>query len=321
MNQKDFVARRRSEWAWLEETLDLGRRRFSRRADAFPTAYRRAVRDLNIARTENFDPFLVDRLDRMVSRGHGRLYEDRRVRWPGLLDFLAVDFPAAVRRERTLVISFAVAFLLVGLLAGFYVGRSPGAFALWFSQATADNLSEMYDPASTHFPTPRDVSGDADMFGYYIYNNISIAFQAFSTGFLLGVGSVLYLMYNGAFLGAATVYLMEAGYAETFFSFIAGHVAVELTAIILAGAAGWRLGMVIVRPPTRLSRKEGFRVVGRRVLPLVYGSVFFLVLAAAIEAFWSSRPFAPGTKYAFGAAVFAAMMLYFLLFGRDRRVR
>ena len=318
MNQGDFIEKRRGEWLWMEETVAMGRGAFAARAPRFPSAYRRIVRDLNIARTEDFDPYLIDRLDRMVLEGHGRLYENRRLRWRRIPEFISGEFPAAVRGEKTLLLSFTAAFILTAVLSALLVGRSPWIFAKWFSPGTASSLEAMYDPSSEHFLTPRDVNGDADMFGFYIYNNVSIAFQTFASGILLGFGSVLFLMYNAAFLGAAAAYLSGLGFEGTFFPFISGHATVELLAFIFAGAAGWRLGMVLIRPPSRLTRREGLKSVGRRVLPLVYGAAFFLVLAAVIEAFWSSRPFPPAMKYAFGGLVFAAVTAYFLLAGRRR---
>ncbi len=320
MNQGDFIEKRRGEWAWMEETIIMGRRDFSVRASKFPSVYRRIIRDLNIARTEDFDPSLIDRLDRMVLEGHGRLYQDRRIRWKVIPDFIAFGFPSAVRREWKLLISFTAAFILVALLSGLLVHKSPWIFAQWFSPDVALNLEEMYDPSSEHYLTPREVTGDADMFGFYIYNNISIAFQTFASGILLGFGSILYLMYNGAFLGATCAYMISLNFTQTFFSFISGHGAVELTAFIFAGAAGWRLGMVLIRPPFRLSRKEGFKVVGKRVLPLICGAAAFLVLAAGIEAFWSSRPFPPAMKYSFGAFMLIVTLVYFIFSGRNSRV-
>ena len=76
------------------------------------------------------------------------------------------------------------------------------------------------------------------MFGYYIRNNISVAFQCFAAGLFVGLGSLFFLAYNGAFSGAMAGYLVDRGLSSTFFSFVVTHSAFELTAIVLVGRGG-----------------------------------------------------------------------------------
>ncbi len=316
MNQRDFVHRRETEWRWMEETLTLNISEFRKRALRFPSAYRRIIRDLNTARSEDFDPLLAERLDRLVLEGHGRLYKVRKLKFNRLTDFIALEFPRAVRRERRLLIIFTIAFFSVSATAALFVGSNPEIMPIWFSHEVTDNLEEMYDPDSGHFLTPRDVNDDADMFGFYIYNNISIAFQSFAGGILAGIGSLLYMLYNAFFLGAVGGYLQNIGFGNTFFPFISGHAALELTAIIFSAAAGWRLGIALLRPPGRLTPKAGMKLIGKRILPRLYGSVFLLVLAAIIEAFWSSSRLSASIKYVFGAFIAVLMLTYFIQAGR-----
>ena len=60
----------------------------------------------------------------------------------------------------------------------------------------------MYDPSNPALGRLRDAGSNWMMFGYYIMNNIGIAFQCYATGVLLGVGSVFFIAMNGAFGGA-----------------------------------------------------------------------------------------------------------------------
>jgi uncharacterized membrane protein SpoIIM required for sporulation len=128
------------------------------------------------------------------------------------------------------------------------------------------------------------------------------------------------LAYNALFIGATGGYLTSLGYSSTFYTFVAGHGTVELLAIVFSGAAGWKMGWALIRPGGRLSRKEALVAAAKQVLPLVYGAAFFLVLAAGIEAFWSSRHFAPAVKYGFGGGMALLVLLYVLLAGRKTDV-
>jgi uncharacterized membrane protein SpoIIM required for sporulation len=154
------------------------------------------------------------------------------------------------------------------------------------------------------------------MFGFYIWNNIKVAFQCFATGLLLGLGPVFYLIYNGLLMGAVAGHLGNAGYTQTFYSFIIGHGAFELTAIVLSGAAGLRLGAALLFPGRQM-RSTAIKHAARETLPIVYGLTLMLVIAAALEAFWSSSvSIPPAAKFAMGAVYWALVLVYFLTRGR-----
>jgi uncharacterized membrane protein SpoIIM required for sporulation len=154
------------------------------------------------------------------------------------------------------------------------------------------------------------------MFGYYIYNNISIAFRNFAGGVVAGIGSLIVLFVNAVFLGAAAAHIINVGYGSTFFPFVAGHSGFELTALVLSAFGGLYLGyhLFITRG---LTRAVSLKRAGEAALPIIGGSILLLVLAAAIEAFWSSHHELPAPlKYWAGAAGWVLLFLYFVLSGR-----
>jgi uncharacterized membrane protein SpoIIM required for sporulation len=154
------------------------------------------------------------------------------------------------------------------------------------------------------------------MFGYYIRNNISVAFQCFAGGLFAGLGSLFYLGYNGAFSGALAGYITERGLSSTFYAFVATHSAFELTAIVLSGAAGLRVGHALLAPG-RLTRRQSLVVATRDTAVIVYGVVALLIIAAAVEAFWSSASWLPHTvKYGVAAACWLAVLGYLSFQGR-----
>jgi uncharacterized membrane protein SpoIIM required for sporulation len=155
------------------------------------------------------------------------------------------------------------------------------------------------------------------MFGYYIMNNIGVGFQCFASGLLAGLGPAFYMAYNGAFAGAVGGYLIAGGKAENFLSFVITHSAFELTAIVLAGAAGLRMGHALLAPGRR-TRLEALKHNALDAVPVVCGVVVMLLVAAVLEAFWSSaRWVAPGVKYAVGAACWTLVLVYLGWQGRS----
>jgi len=133
------------------------------------------------------------------------------------------------------------------------------------------------------------------------------------------VGSIFFLAFNGAFGGAIAGYLTGRGLGPTFYSFIVTHAAFELTAIVLAGAAGLRIGHALLAPG-RQTRVQSLVGASRESVVLLYGITAMLVIAAAIEAFWSSARWLPSpVKYGVAALCWIAVLAYFTLQGRRAR--
>ena len=179
-------------------------------------------------------------------------------------------------------------------------------------------MQGMYDPDASRLgrTAERASSEDWMMFGYYVMHNIGIAFQTFAAGLLFGLGSVFFLIFNGLVIGAVSGHLTEIGSGQTFWSFVIGHGAFELTAIALAGAAGLQLGWALIAPG-QLTRGESLRLAARKSVQMLCGVMIFLLIAAFIEAYWSSATLiAPWIKYLVGAALWLLVAAYLSLAGR-----
>ena len=138
------------------------------------------------------------------------------------------------------------------------------------SSETAASFEEMYSPSADSIGRTRTATTDWMMFGFYIRNNVGVAFQCFAGGLFAGLGTLFFLAYNGAFAGALAGYLTERGLSSTFYSFIATHSAFELTAIVLSGAAGLRIGHALLAPG-RLTRLQSLVLATRDSAVLLYG--------------------------------------------------
>jgi uncharacterized membrane protein SpoIIM required for sporulation len=182
------------------------------------------------------------------------------------------------------------------------------------------SFHEMYDPANRRVGM-READTNMMMFGYYIWNNVRIGFQTFAGGLLAGVGSAWFLASNGVIIGAVAGYLTQAGYSETFWSFVAGHSSLELLAIVLSGAAGFKLGMAVIAPGNR-TRKAALMAAARPAVRIMYGAAIMFFAAAFVEAFWSPiTEVGFTTKIVVGAAGWVILLAYFLFAGRSRASR
>jgi uncharacterized membrane protein SpoIIM required for sporulation len=321
VTQQVFVSRREKSWKEFEAAVRGGRKNLKARASWFPLGYRELTQDLNTARANGFDPSIIDRLNSLVLEGNQILYSRRSWSLKALADFVLRDFPRAVRAQWRSLGASLLLFYGLGVFFGFLCVRYPQMVYQLIGEDTVSNLEYMYDPDSYQYLKPRNVSSDADMFGFYIYNNISIAFRTFAGGILAGIGSLIILCFNGIFLGAAAGHIINVGFGETFFSFVIGHSSFELNAIVLSAQAGLLLGyrLFITRG---LSRSASLRIAGKTALPIIAGAALMLVVAACIEAFWSSRHEFPSfVRYGAGTAGWVFVILYFIFAGREKKVR
>jgi len=315
MTQQSFIKRREKFWNEFEAVLRGDRKNFASRSSWFPLGCRELTQDLNTARAHGFDPSIIDRLNSLVLEGSQVLYTGRSFSPGTAAHFVLRVFPQTVRSQWRSLAASLLMFYGLALFFCFVCVRNPNIVYQLLGEDVILNLEQMYDPSGSHYLEPRDVSSDADMFGFYIYNNISIAFRTFAGGILAGIGSLIILCFNGAFLGIAAGHIINAGFGETFFPFVIGHSSFELTAIVLSAQGGLILGWRLFL--TRgLSRSASLKIAGKTALPIIAGAAIMLVIAACIEAFWSSHYEFPALlRYAAGAAGWIFLILYFAFSG------
>ncbi|VVM88215.1 hypothetical protein PS645_02635 [Pseudomonas fluorescens] len=321
MKQSLFESRHKAEWERFALMLErLERSKDTSRLASFAKDYRRLCQHLALAQERGYSSFLIDSLQQQVLRGHQQLYRHRSRLGANVVAFILADFPRLVRQQWRFVL--AASLLFFGSLVGFalLVFLFPDLVYNLIPAEQVSQMQAMYDPEGGHLGRSADRAASEDwvMFGFYIMHNIGIAFQTFASGLLFGLGSVFFLLYNGLMIGAVAGHLTQIGYGQTFWSFVIGHGAFELSAIALAGAAGLQLGWALIAPG-RLPRAEALRLAARQSIVLICGVMLFLLIAAFVEAYWSSmsEP-APLAKYLVGALLWILVATYLLFAGRSR---
>jgi uncharacterized membrane protein SpoIIM required for sporulation len=283
----------------------------------FAAAYRQCCEHLALARDRNYPLYLVERLERLTADAHQYIYRQRSFGLERLAALALREFPRAVRAHRAYVALAAVLLLVPMLLLTVAVAHRPELVTTVVDPDQASQYEQMYSNDAESLGRVRDADTDLRMFGFYIRHNIGIAFQCFAGGIFLGLGSIWFLLENGFISGAIAGYVVARGLAGNFFPFVATHSAFELTAIVLSGAAGLRLGHALLAPG-RNTRTRSLAIAGREVAVIIYGVVVMLLIAACIEAFWSSSQWLPvPVKYASAAVCWSAVLLYLSRQGCD----
>jgi len=322
MKQSQFEAEQAVVWAeyrGLLEALDQSwpKRRPNVQLQHFPRLFRRLCGHYALARSRGYSPGLVNELQELVHRGYRQLYRSQRDWLGGTLAFLSIGFPRTLRRHAwAFWLSVAIFFgpmLAMGLAS---YGNSEAIYSILDAGQVAE-MESMYDPTNRKpgRNPERQANTDFAMFGFYVMNNVGVAFRTFAGGLFFGLGSLFFLGLNGLVVGGVAGHLSQLGYGETFWPFVSGHGALELTAIAISGAAGLLLAAALFAPGRR-RRLDALRTNAAEAAKLITGAMIMLVLAAIIEGFWSASPIATQFKYLFGGCWWLLVALYLALAGR-----
>lgn len=278
-----FQDQRQAGWVRLEELLDEAGRRPERlggsRIREMAGLYRSAAADLVTARHRFPDDPMLDRLERLVRRGQGLLYE-RTNRRGNLIDFFADRYWRLLWERRRIVALAAAALVAPGL-----------AVALW-ALAAPETVTGLMPPEFlwvTEAETTDQGMGTIGLAGFSAFvftNNIRVALTAFVAGITWGVGTALLIGYNGVLFGGLLGLAAHAGSLRLLGEAVLAHGILELSCIVVAGAAGMSLGKAMLRPG-RLSRRESLATEARPALLIAAGTAPWLVLAGLVEGYAS----------------------------------
>ncbi len=313
-----FRKERENSWRELEALLDRAERHApSSLSDddmlAIPALYRTALSSLSVARATSLDQALIDYLEALSARAYFFVYGSRTSLRERLQRFFALDWPLAVRGLwRETVVAALITF--AGALTAFLlVNADPD----WYAAFVAPEMASGRDPSATTEFLRESIYGevgDDDALGVFatflFTHNAQIAIFAFALGFAFCLPSSLLLAYNGCMLGAMMAVFASRGLGLEFAGWILIHGVTELFAVILAGAAGLRIGWSIAFPGD-LSRIAAAEHAGRQGAVVMMGVVVMLFIAGLLEGFARQLITSDALRWTIALATAAAWFRYF----------
>ena len=271
--------------------------------------YRQTAADLSSVRADRTSRTLEQYLNRLVGRAHNFVYSGKRISPLTLWSFLAHGYPRLLRRLSS-YIYLAVAITLVTAILGALITLiRPDFGALYVGADMMDTINQHKMWTDTILSVkPAAASG-------IMTNNIMVCFLTFAGGVTAGIFTLFELYNNGMMLGVIAMLCAQHGMSLSLWSFIASHGALELPSIMLAGAAGLRLGAGILFPGL-LRRREAIASAGAEAVQLVAGTIPLLIIAGTLEAFLSPTHEPAALKFSVGTLLFIALMFWFTEGGR-----
>lgn len=312
-----FRAEREAEWRRLEEIVARAERGSLRRLSdedllALPILYRGALSALSVARETSLDLELVNYLEGLCARAYFFVYGVRTSARKRLAAFFAHDWPAAVRALWKETLGALLITLLGAVAAYLLVAADPG----WYDSLVPADLAQGRDFDASADALRRTLYHDEGATGlsffatYLFTHNSQVSMLCFALGFAFGVPTTLLLLHNGTMLGAIVALFAANGLGLEMGGWLIIHGSTEFFAIVLAGAAGLRIGWSVVFPGED-SRLQAASRAGRTSALVMAGVVVMLLVAGLLEGFGRQLITGDLARYAIGLTMLTMWLLYF----------
>lgn len=284
MSVEQFVGERRGTWAELEGLVrDAGRkpeRLGATRVLRLGALYRQSAADLAAARRRYPGEPFVGRLEELVASARHLVYASERRRG-SLWHFATTGYWRRVRERPGLLVAGWLLLLGPMLLSGWWAVRDPIAAS---GLVPAEYRAVTEQRAEPGEPLGLSADEQAQFSSEIFTNNIRVAVLAFAGGVAFGLPTTLVLVQNAVLVGTIAGMAIWAGNGTVFFELVTAHGVLELSLIVVAAVAGFRLGWALVDPGHR-SRLDALVAEARPAAELVLGTAVWLVVAGLVEGF------------------------------------
>jgi uncharacterized membrane protein SpoIIM required for sporulation len=281
MREKRFVERNQKNWARFEEASQSDS---NVNPEEFSDLFSKITEDLSYSRTHYPKRSIRVYLNGLAQNIYLKLHRRRGNKLGKFRQFWAHELPLALyeaKSELNLSLLFFLGAMAIGILSAVHDPNfAQVILGSEYVEMTEQNIANG-DPMGVY------KSGrEFDMFFAITLNNIFVAFRTFVLGAFFGVGTLVIMLYNGIMVGTFQYFFIERDLLQESFLTIWMHGALEISSIVIAGAAGLTMGRGLLFPGT-LPRRQSFIIGARRAMKIMLGLVPFFILAGFIEGFFT----------------------------------
>jgi len=320
-----FRKEREAGWSRLEDLVKKGEKEGMTslsfdEAKELAATYRQTMNSLSVAREISLDEALLGYLENLAARSYLVVYAPQARIGSLFGKLFRTGIPQAVRRSwPVLLVGFGMMFL--GALLGYALFQQDET---WFYTLIPGELAQGRNPSASYNTlrdTIYDTSGSGDgmlsAFAATLFShNTQVAILVFSLGIFYTVPSFVLTFYNGALLGAFFAMFADAGLGYDIFAWLSIHGVTELSAICIACAGGFHLGMALLMPG-RHTRRDALRINGRDATKLLILAGLMLIAAAILEGFFRQLVQSPELRLTIGWGIGLLWFLWLAFSGRD----
>jgi uncharacterized membrane protein SpoIIM required for sporulation len=275
MREPLFVKQNSEKWKSFEQTPATD-------PDEVAERFIKITDDLAYAKTFYPQSKTTTYLNGLAATLHQSIYKNKTESSNRFLLFWKVELPLLFKTyEKQLLYAFLFFFIscLMGALSAKY---DQSFIRMIFGPEYLDKTNENIAKGDP-FGIYKD-EGEFQMFFQIAVNNIYVELKTFVSGITFSIGSVFFLLENGIMLGSFEYFFFSKGLGMQSVLVIWIHGTLEISSIIIAGAAGLVLGNSILFPKT-YRRIDSLKRGAKDGMKMAVGIVPLFLIAAFFEGF------------------------------------
>lgn len=279
MKEQTFIRNNISKWERAETVVEQAT---TESPTTLAEVYVDITTDLSYAQTHYPDSQMTVYLNGLSVALHNAIYSNKREPARRFITYWTREMPLVLYDARRLLLVSLLIFIASALVGALSQTADPSYCRL----IMGDTYMDMTE-ANIAAGKPMDVYGAMPqtlMFGSITLNNIGVAIRVFVMGLFTSIASGLMLFYNGLMIGCFNAFFAQHGMLGVCLSTTMLHGTLELSAIVIAGAAGLALGTGWLFPGT-YTRLVSFRMGAKQGLKIVISTIPLFVVAGFIESF------------------------------------
>ncbi|MEM6359834.1 MAG: stage II sporulation protein M [Bacteroidota bacterium] len=307
MREAAFVKQNLEQWQKYEKLLDNHK---STAPDLLAEIFIRITDDLSFSRTQYPKSDTTHYLNNLASKIHLEIYKNKKEDKRRFITFWKYELPLLFRSaHKRLLYAFSI-FSIAALIGIVSVANDDNFIRMILGDAyvnmTLENI-EKGNALAIYGKTEQ-----TDMFFAITFNNVRVSFIAFAAGIVLSVGTGYILFSNGLMVGAFFAFLAKKGLLLNSLLIVMLHGTLELSAIVIAGAAGFVMGNSILFPGT-YRRIDSFKYGAKKGLKIVMGLMPVFIVAGFIESFITRYTFMHWSLKLAVILLSAAFIIYYFI--------
>jgi uncharacterized membrane protein SpoIIM required for sporulation len=304
-----FIKQNKTRWEEFERVV---KEQQKVDPDQLAALFIQVTDDLSYSRTKYPDSRTTKYLNALAAKLRLFIYRNKQEDKNRFVYFWRYEVPAAMFESRKQLLYAFIIFVVAGVMGAVSTYHDDTFVRLILGDGYVNMTLE-----NIRNGNPTEVYSSMNqltMFFYITLNNIMVSFKVFVFGVFASLGTGFYLFYNALMVGTFMTFFYEENQLGQALPVIMLHGTVELSSIVIAAAAGFRLGNSLIFPGT-YTRLESFKRGALVGIKILFGLVPFFILAGFIESFITRYAFMHfSIKTIIIAASAILMIWYFVIY-------
>lgn len=308
MKEKDFIKQNQEKWKNFEA------KSINPKPDTLAENFTQITADLSYSRTYYPHRSIKLYLNEKASNFFIDIYKSRSSSFRSFVNFWRYEVPCISYLHR-FELYIALLVFTVGFLIGVFSFYKDPDFASYmlgpdYIAMTEENIKNG-DPMGVY------KQGDRfEMFFRIAINNLQVSFFVFILGLFWGIGSLLDMFWESIRLACFMFFFIKRDVGFNSFTSIFMHGAIEISSLIITGAAGFIMGKGLLFPGN-YGRFQSFQMSAKRGIKIILSLMPFFLFAAFIEGYITRLTnISPILRLVFVLLCFVFVAFYFFIYPR-----